>query len=122
MASTALLKLICVVLLCMIVAAPQGEARVPVDLFCVADVAPKIFPCSAYLIFGGKPSSDCCLGVKQLKDLADSRDKRRHVCRCLKESNDFPLFKNTFVAKLPELCRVNLGFQISKNTNCGTLK
>ncbi|GAB4833155.1 hypothetical protein Ancab_031400 [Ancistrocladus abbreviatus] len=115
MASSALLKLTCVMLAFIMVASPYAEA-----ITC-SQVYPKIEPCRSYLVDGGRPSTACCNGVRELNALAKPGQARREACECLKTAAEAFDFKHTNAERLPGLCRVNLGFEINNNVNCNAL-
>nr|KYP73315.1 Non-specific lipid-transfer protein A [Cajanus cajan] len=79
-------------------------------------------PCTDYLSGGfsaGGPPAACCEGVKELKASATTKDERRAACKCIKEAvTHLPNFVQGRAISLPRMCRLDLGFPISKNADC----
>nr|ABK24295.1 unknown [Picea sitchensis] len=86
-------------------------------------VTSDMTPCVGYLTSGkGKPTPNCCGGVKKLAGLANTTPARRAVCGCLKQAySQFPNANSAAVSGLPGACGVNLPFKISLQTNCNTI-
>ncbi|KAI3511554.1 hypothetical protein L1887_18709 [Cichorium endivia] len=79
MARTVMMVL-CVVLACMVVAAPYVEA-----ISCGL-VASSLAPCLGYLTNGGVVPQRCCSGVAALNNAATSTPDRQTACGCLKSA------------------------------------
>uniref|UniRef100_A0A803MHX4 Non-specific lipid-transfer protein n=2 Tax=Chenopodium quinoa TaxID=63459 RepID=A0A803MHX4_CHEQI len=113
MASSAVFKLACAVLMCMLVAAPHAEA-----LTC-GQVTTSIAPCMTYLTGGGSPSPSCCGGVKTLNSMASTPADRKAACGCLKSASTAIKGLNAGnAASLPGKCGVSIPYPISTSTDC----
>ncbi|KAM3308642.1 hypothetical protein P3S67_010386 [Capsicum chacoense] len=109
-------KIACVVLLCMAVVAPHAEA-----LNC-GQVQSSMAPCVPYLT-GRGPLGSCCGGVKGLLDAAKTPADRKTVCACLKSAAASISGINVGkAAGLPNMCRVNIPYQISPSTDCAKVQ
>ncbi|PHT99152.1 Non-specific lipid-transfer protein 2 [Capsicum chinense] len=105
-------KIACVVLLCMAVVAPHAEA-----ITC-GQVQSRVAPCLPYLTDRG-PLGPCCGGVKGLLGEAKTPAERKTVCGCLKSAASIVRGINLGkAAGLPNICGVNIPYQISPSTDC----
>ncbi|KAF3627086.1 Non-specific lipid-transfer protein 1 [Capsicum annuum] len=105
-------KIACVVLLCMVVVAPHAEA-----LTC-GQVQSRMTPCLPYLT-GSGPLGRCCGGVKGLLGAAKTPADRKTVCTCLKSAaGSIGGINVRKAAGLPNMCGVNIPYQISPSTDC----
>ncbi|KAJ8753871.1 hypothetical protein K2173_000125 [Erythroxylum novogranatense] len=113
------LKLVCVLLVCMVVAAPMAAQAA----FSCGQVTGGLGPCLGYLRNGGPVPASCCNGVRGLVNAAKTTADRQAACRCLKDaSRSIPGIKPGNAAALPKACNVNIGYPISNNVNCNTVK
>lgn len=109
-----LIKLACVVLVCMVVFAPHAEAAIT-----CGRVVSTLIPCLNYLRQGGAPAPACCNGVRSLNAAARTTADRKTACGCLKNSyNSNPGINSANAASLPSKCGVNIPYKISPNTDC----
>ncbi|KAL2899880.1 IWF1': Non-specific lipid-transfer protein [Bienertia sinuspersici] len=114
MASSAILKLLCAVLVCIMVAALQTEAAINCGL-----VSENLAPCVGFLENGQGPTAACCNGVKTLKTLAATTQDRRTACRCMKSAaTAFPSIDPKNTAALPSKCGVSLPGSVGPQTDC----
>ncbi|XP_057830687.1 non-specific lipid-transfer protein 1 isoform X2 [Cryptomeria japonica] len=109
---------VALVVVVMAVAVERGEAAITCTM-----VTQKMAGCVGYLQSGaGKPTANCCAGVKSLAQSATTTQDRRTACGCLKQaSSAVPNVKPNAVSSLPASCGVSLPFKISLNTNCNTI-
>ncbi|CAK9144472.1 unnamed protein product [Ilex paraguariensis] len=119
MASSGIVKLACVVLMCMVVAAPYGEAAIS-----CGTVASDLAPCISYLRgIGGQVPPRCCTGVQSLYRAATTTADRQQACNCMKAAagsvKDINL---SLAAGLPAKCNVNIPYKISPSTDCAKVQ
>ncbi|GAB4856239.1 hypothetical protein Ancab_014166 [Ancistrocladus abbreviatus] len=113
MASSALLKLLCAVLTCMVVAVPHVEA-----LSC-NQVFVTLKSCLVFLRSGRGPSRECCEGAMKLKNECNTKALRQTACKCLKSlAASLPGIKEEYAEKLPALCKVPFPYKVSRNMDC----
>ncbi|KAI3844166.1 hypothetical protein MKX03_000064 [Papaver bracteatum] len=110
----AMLKLACVVLACMVAAAPfSAEGAIS-----CGTVTSKMAPCLGYLTGGSLPAT-CCAGVKSLLVSATTTPDRKAACNCLKSaSSSIEGINYANAASLPSKCGVNIPYKISPSTDC----
>ncbi|KAL2467430.1 Non-specific lipid-transfer protein 12 [Abeliophyllum distichum] len=69
-----------------------------------------------------KPSAACCSGLQQLAQNVKSVDDKKTICRCLKAGvKNFAGVQDKFLSKIPDACKIKVGFPVSINTNCETI-
>ncbi|OVA17275.1 Plant lipid transfer protein/Par allergen [Macleaya cordata] len=113
--SSVVFKMVCVVLACMVVAAPYAAEGA---LSC-GTVASKLAPCINYLKVGGALPKTCCDGVKGLKAAAQTPADRKTACGCLKSAASGIAGINLGLAgSLPGKCGVSIPYKISPSTDC----
>ncbi|KAH9316306.1 hypothetical protein KI387_024933, partial [Taxus chinensis] len=86
-------------------------------------VLQAVAPCLVFLQTNGagQPSGQCCSGVTRLAGTATTSPAKRQICNCIKSQiNNYPQVTDTAVSNLPSKCNSNIGFKISKSTNCNT--
>ncbi|KAF5816368.1 putative plant lipid transfer protein/Par allergen [Helianthus annuus] len=108
---------LCVVVTCMVVAAPYAEA-----VFSCARVAASLRPCLPYLTNGGGDvPPGCCTGILALNASATTTVARQATCNCVQSSISGINFG--LAAGLPGMCGVtgNVLANISLNTDCSLL-
>ncbi|KNA03967.1 hypothetical protein SOVF_204070 [Spinacia oleracea] len=116
MASSAVIKLACAVLLCIVVAAPYAEAGITCGM-----VSSKLAPCIGYLK-GGPLGGGCCGGIKALNAAAATTPDRKTACNCLKSAaNAIKGINYGKAAGLPGMCGVHIPYAISPSTNCNAV-
>ncbi|CAL5388969.1 unnamed protein product [Camellia sinensis] len=109
-----LIKLACVVMLCMVVIAPHAEAAIS-----CGTVATSLAPCLTYLRTGGQVPTRCCNGVESLYSAAKTTVDRRTACTCMKTAAASVNGINLGLASsLPSKCGVNIPYKISPSTDC----
>ncbi|XP_022721267.1 non-specific lipid-transfer protein D, cotyledon-specific isoform-like [Durio zibethinus] len=95
-----------------------GEATVP----CPA-VDAKAAACVGFATGkDAKPSAKCCNGLQQLAQTVKSVDDKKAICRCLKSGAKSLRIQDRFLSKIPQACNIKVGFPVSINTNCETIK
>nr|GEV96764.1 non-specific lipid-transfer protein-like [Tanacetum cinerariifolium] len=103
----------CVVVACMLVAAPCAEA-----ISC-GQVVSSLAPCLGYLQKGGDVPPACCSGVKALNNAAKSTPDRQTACNCLKNAYSANSgISASNAAGLPGKCGVSIPYKISPGTDC----
>ncbi|KAL5550626.1 hypothetical protein UlMin_000802 [Ulmus minor] len=118
MASSSVAKLICLLLVVTLMAAPAADARVQ----CGAVVS-KLSPCLGYLRSGGRVPPACCNGIRAVNNGARDTRARRETCECLKGSiSRFRGLNNRLIAQLPRRCGVRLPFAFSGRVNCNRVR
>ncbi|GAV77186.1 Tryp_alpha_amyl domain-containing protein [Cephalotus follicularis] len=116
--SSIALKLACVVVMCLLVAAPLAQAGIS-----CGQVVSKMTSCINYLKNGGSVPEPCCAGVKSLNNAARTTPDRQTACGCLKNAyNQFPGIKPAIAAGLPGKCGVNIPYKISPSTDCSKVR
>nr|AMN14867.1 putative lipid-transfer protein 2 [Nepenthes mirabilis] len=113
MASSVLFKVACLVLICMLVAAPQAAATIT-----CGQVVQYLLPCLSYLRNGGRIPPRCCPGVRGLNSAARTTPDRQAACNCLKTAARSYRINYGNGAALPGKCGVSIGFKIALNTDC----
>ncbi|KAF7143614.1 hypothetical protein RHSIM_Rhsim05G0230200 [Rhododendron simsii] len=118
MAPSGMVKLACVVLMCMVVTAPHAQAAVT-----CGTVLTSLQPCLGYLRSGGAVPLPCCNGVKSLYSAAKTTADRQTACNCLKSaSGQVGGINPGYASSLPKSCGVNIPYKISPSTDCAKVK
>ncbi|KAK9290876.1 hypothetical protein L1049_009054 [Liquidambar formosana] len=121
MVTSRVLKLSCIVLICMVVgASPHAEAAIT----CGA-VVNSLTPCIPYVTTGGAVPANCCSGIKSLYGAAQTTADRQSVCRCLKSAASgisYTSYNLALAAGLPAKCGINIPYKISPSTDCNSVK
>ncbi|KAH7837660.1 hypothetical protein Vadar_016426 [Vaccinium darrowii] len=82
-------------------------------------VSQKAASCVMYATGKDKsPSKMCCSGLADLVKSVGSPEDKKQICRCLKSSAKNLGIKDQFLSQIPKLCKINVGFAVSTNTNC----
>ncbi|KAJ0802974.1 putative plant non-specific lipid-transfer protein/Par allergen [Helianthus annuus] len=114
MARMVMMGCLCVVVTCMVVAAPYAEAVVT-----CAEVTASLRPCLGYLTNGGAVPPTCCTGIQALNASATTTVSRQATCNCLQAvAGAISGINYNAISGLPGMCGVNLAFNISANTDC----
>ena len=117
MASSAVMKLALVALLCIVVAVPVAQA-----ITC-GQVSQSVAPCFSYVKSGGAVPAACCNGIRSLNSQAKTTKDRQDTCNCLKNAaGSIPGLNPSLAAGLPGKCGVSVPYKISTSTNCATVK
>ncbi|GMH23131.1 hypothetical protein Nepgr_024974 [Nepenthes gracilis] len=120
MAISTVLKVTCVILICMVAAAPHAAA----GLTC-SYVVEKVIGCVSYVQGRGSTppwGSPCCRGIRQLRYILRTRSDRRTSCYCLKTlSRGVSGVNYGAVGKLLGACGVTLPFRIGPHVNCNKI-
>nr|AAQ96338.1 lipid transfer protein [Vitis aestivalis] len=115
MGSSGAVKLACVMVICMVMAAP---AAVEAAITC-GQVASALSPCISYLQKGGAVPPACCSGIKSLNSSAKTTADRQAACKCLKNFSSTVSGINLSLASgLPGKCGVSVPYKISPSTDC----
>ncbi|XP_042509151.1 non-specific lipid-transfer protein Lac s 1-like [Macadamia integrifolia] len=118
MANSGVMKLVCLVLACMVVAAPHA-----VDALTCGQVVSKLAPCLTFLRRGGSVPGTYCIAMRSLNVAAKTTPDRRTSCGCLK--NAYKSVSGINVANaagLPRKCGVNLPYKISSSIDCSKVR
>ncbi|KAB1224632.1 Non-specific lipid-transfer protein 3 [Morella rubra] len=117
MASSAVFKLACLLLLCMVVThVPSAKASLSCN-----QVVRYLTPCVSYVANGGTVPTECCTGIKTLYSLAQTTVDRQSVCRCLKQAVSgvpYSAYNLGLASGLPKKCNVNIPYKISPSADC----
>lgn len=114
MASSGMVKVACVVLMCMVVSAPSAQAAIS-----CGTVVSNLAPCLSYLRNGGAVPAQCCNGVKSLFNAANTTPDRQQACKCMKSTaGTVSGIDLNNASTLPSKCGVNIPYKISPNTDC----
>ncbi|CAL1378443.1 unnamed protein product [Linum trigynum] len=115
-------KVVSMVLVCALVAAPYMAS---VDAITCGQVASNLAPCLGYLKGPGPAPvpAGCCNGVKALNAAAQTTPDRQAACECLKSTaGSVGGINPGKAAGLPGACGVNIPYKISTSTNCKSIK
>ncbi|XP_010253094.1 PREDICTED: non-specific lipid-transfer protein 1-like [Nelumbo nucifera] len=119
MASSGVVKVACLVVAVMVIAAPHQE----VAAITCGQVVSSIAPCLNYLQKGGAVPPACCSGVKSLNSAAKTTPDRQTACNCLKSAAvSNPSIQAGLASSLPAKCGVNVPYKISPSTDCSKVK
>ncbi|KNA03505.1 hypothetical protein SOVF_208550 [Spinacia oleracea] len=117
MATSVVVKLGCALVMCIMVAAPLGEAGVSCGM-----VSSGLAPCISYLKGGDGPTQGCCDGIKALNQEAATPADKQTACTCLKSAaNSISGIDYGKAAALPGKCSVNIPYAISPTTDCDAI-
>ncbi|XP_059669819.1 non-specific lipid-transfer protein 1-like [Cornus florida] len=110
-----MLKVAVLVVMCMVVAAPQAQAAAAVTC---GEVATYLAPCGATVAYP-VASQFCCTGVKTLFGFEQTTlPQRQDACKCLKSATGaISTMDIGFVFKVLKLCGAKIP-SISKTTDC----
>ncbi|KAF3447967.1 hypothetical protein FNV43_RR08674 [Rhamnella rubrinervis] len=115
MASSMIVKLVSIVVMCMVLGTPVAQA-----ITC-GQVNNSVAPCINYVRTGGVVPPGCCSRVRSLNSAAKTTADRQAACNCLKKTvASIPGLNPSLAAGLPGKCGVNVPFKISTSTNCAT--
>lgn len=65
------------------------------------------------------PSAECCSGMQQLAQSAQSIDDKKAVCKCLKSKvGRYNGVQDKFLSTIPGICKIEVGFPISLSIDC----
>ncbi|KAL2326678.1 hypothetical protein Fmac_025736 [Flemingia macrophylla] len=115
MASSLLVKITFLIVLCMVLSIPKGEA-----ILSCPQVLYTVSPCLGYLMgHGGDVPALCCDGVRFLNNQACNTPDRQEACKCLQTVvQNLPILNLTTLAALPTNCGVDLPFKITPSIDC----
>ncbi|XP_003623593.2 non-specific lipid-transfer protein [Medicago truncatula] len=118
MASSMLLKVTCLAMICLVLGIPLANAAPS----CPA-VAQTLTPCLPHVSNPGpSPPQPCCNRVKTLNSQAKTTQDRHHVCGCLKSlMAGIPGLNLPAFASVAKDCGVDIGYIISPNTDCSKI-
>ncbi|KAE8674883.1 Non-specific lipid-transfer protein [Hibiscus syriacus] len=115
MACSMSLKLACVLVLCLAVAAPQAQGAIT-----CGQVVSYLAPCIVYVRNNGASSgvpATCCNGIKSLNRAARSTPDRQSACNCIKGmAAGIPGINYGLTNKLPGMCgrQVKLAMEVGR--------
>lgn len=113
MAAPIILKLACVILVCMAVTAPYASA------IACGSVIVSLTPCLEYLRTGGAVPPACCAGVKALNNLAKTTPDRQTACECMKTTaSRISGIDLRLAGSLPAKCGMSIPFKFSPSMDC----
>ena len=116
MASSPVIKLVCLAVFFLALGVPKAKAAVTCN-----QVVNSLMPCVSYVMNGGNVPAQCCNGIRSLYGQAQTTPDRQAVCSCIKNAvNGIPASGYTLnlAAGLPAKCGVNIPYQISPATDC----
>ncbi|XP_027337281.1 non-specific lipid-transfer protein 1-like [Abrus precatorius] len=117
MASSVVMKIACMAIMCMMVMG--APLLTHADITCLK-VENTVIPCSEYVTGnGGVVPQPCCTAVRTLNDEAKTTLDRQDICWCIRNvaQNLRGLNLSTFAA-LPANCGIHLPFKLSPSTDC----
>ncbi|XVF84175.1 hypothetical protein PTKIN_Ptkin17bG0004500 [Pterospermum kingtungense] len=125
MASSMSFKLGFVVVLCLLMGAPQlAQGAITCN-----EVTSNLVPCLAYLTGTGAGAGagavpgPCCSGIKTLNAAAQTTPDRQTACNCLKSiAATIPGINYGVAGEVPGKCGVNIPYNISLSTDCNSIK
>ncbi|KAE8680538.1 Non-specific lipid-transfer protein [Hibiscus syriacus] len=121
MASSMSLKLACVLVLCLAVAAPQAQGTIT-----CGQVVSSLAHCIVYVrnhCAGGGVPATCCNGIKYLSTASQSTPDRQSACNCIKGVvAGIPGINYGLTNKLPGMYGVNILYKISPSSDCKSIK
>ncbi|CAL1370079.1 unnamed protein product [Linum trigynum] len=87
------------------------------------DVKHSAKPCLDYARGNGDEKTvppKCCEGMRTLSDKAKTGEDKEVACKCLKKIFKTPMLNlvESRLNVIPENCRVNVPFKLSKNLQC----
>ena len=116
MASWGVIKLVLLVVIAAVAAAPHVEAITCSQV--VADVS----SCLAYLRGGGAVTPACCSGARSLNNAAATTPDRQTVCGCIKTVAPGIGAKPEFINSLPGKCGIKFPYTYSPSIDCSKIK
>lgn len=106
--------LMAVALVLMLAAAPRAAVAIE-----CGQVDGLVRPCLTYVQGGPGPSRECCGGVTNLHNQAQSRNDRQAACNCLKGiARGIRNLNLNNAASIPSKCGVNVPYTISPSIDC----
>ncbi|WJX37875.1 hypothetical protein P8452_25596 [Trifolium repens] len=98
------------------------DARQVDDITC-SEAISSLLPCVPFLegSLPATPSSDCCAGVTNIVNKANTTPIRRSTCQCLKNASTKFGVNVGRAKQLPQLCHVSLPFVIDPNVDCNSI-
>ncbi|KAL2500379.1 Non-specific lipid-transfer protein 3 [Forsythia ovata] len=119
MASSGIVKAMCLVVITVALVAPLAEAAVS-----CSPVVTSLKPCFSY-VQGGNiviPAA-CCDGIKSLYGAAKTTPYRQAVCNCLKSlAGSSSGINFNKAAGLPGKCGVSIPYKIAPSTDCSKVQ
>ncbi|KAL2500307.1 Non-specific lipid-transfer protein 4 [Forsythia ovata] len=119
MASSGIVKAMCLVLIAVALVAPLAEAAIS-----CGTVAGSLRPCLGYVQGGGNVvPPPCCSGIRSLYASAKTTADRQSICNCLKSlAASYKGINFSKASGLPGKCGVNIPYKISPSTDCSKVK
>ncbi|XP_045795418.1 non-specific lipid-transfer protein 1-like [Trifolium pratense] len=118
MASSMLVKVICLSMICLVLDIPLANAA----LSC-GQIQLTVAPCLGYLRNPGPSvSAPCCNGLRSIYGQSKSIADRQSVCRCVKGTIfGLPGINLSALSSIAPKCGINLPYKISPSINCNTI-
>ncbi|XP_058739831.1 non-specific lipid-transfer protein 1-like [Vicia villosa] len=118
MASSILIKIICLAIICLVLDIPLANAGQT-----CGQIKVSLIPCLGYLKHPGPTIPVvCCNGVRTVNDQAKTLPERKDACECIKSTLiSIPVLDPNAVQGLPDKCGVKLPFPIGVNMDCSKL-
>ncbi|XP_004492552.1 non-specific lipid-transfer protein 1-like [Cicer arietinum] len=121
MGSSMLVKVTCMVMICLVLGScvPKANGALP-----CGQVQLYVASCIGYLRSPG-PSvpAPCCNGIRTVNSQSKTTSDRQSVCKCLKTTSlSLPGLNLPALAALPAKCGVNLPYTVTPSINCNTIK
>ncbi|KAL2479341.1 Non-specific lipid-transfer protein 3 [Abeliophyllum distichum] len=120
MASSGIVKAMCLVLIAVALVAPLAEAAIT-----CGTVVSSLSPCLPYLQGrnGNAVPAACCGGIESLYSAAKTTPDRQSVCNCLKSlAGSYKGINFDKAAGLPGKCGVNIPYKIAPSTDCSKVQ
>ncbi|WVY92231.1 hypothetical protein V8G54_037745 [Vigna mungo] len=95
-------------------------AMKPVNGFSCLLAKVSLLQCLTFLISNQDiPSTSCCNAVSNVRASALTTPELREACQCLTAAVDeFPRLNEDRAIQLSELCKVDVGFPLTKDIDC----
>ncbi|CAJ1971284.1 unnamed protein product [Sphenostylis stenocarpa] len=91
--------------------------------FCCQKAKKSLMPCLDFVTDKtDSPSLACCKGLGEVKASAPTKVDLRAACKCVQEgATHVPNMDYDKAQQLPKLCKVDIGFPITKDFDCSKI-